>query len=118
MASASSDNVLTTSPFHVTLPVFGRSSPASKPSNVVLPEPDAPTMASVSPAVTVSDTSSKMVSLRSPSGTTRDKRSAAMAGGALLEGVVCEAEGWVMRLEELFGGQSAQLLSYPRSKRR
>jgi hypothetical protein len=32
-----------------TVPVLGRSSPASRPSSVDLPDPDAPTMASVSP---------------------------------------------------------------------
>src|SRR5471032_2989469 len=49
-------------PSSTTLPALGVSRPASKPSKVDLPEPEAPTMASVSAFRTVKSTSCKIVS--------------------------------------------------------
>ena len=43
-------------------PLLGWSSPASRPSRVDLPEPDAPVIASVSPAATTRSTSLRMTS--------------------------------------------------------
>ena len=43
------------------VPALGRSSPASSPSRVDLPEPDGPVIATVSPWSTVNDTESRMV---------------------------------------------------------
>ena len=53
-----------------TVPPLGESSPASKPSSVDFPEPDAPTIATASPAMMSKDTSSRMCSLAPLSDTT------------------------------------------------
>src|SRR5690606_36266805 len=58
---------------------LGRSSPASNPSSVDLPDPDAPVMATDSPAPTVNDTSSRMVSQPSASRTRLPRCSTIMA---------------------------------------
>src|SRR3982751_3795267 len=50
----------------LTLPVVGRSSPARRPSSVVLPEPDAPTIARLAPRSTSRLTPSSIV--KRPSG--------------------------------------------------
>jgi acyl-CoA thioesterase-1 len=52
------------------LPDAGRSRPAISPSSVDLPEPEAPTMATASPAVTANEISCRIVSVPSPLGTT------------------------------------------------
>ena len=53
-------------PSSQTSPRVGRSSPASRPSSVVLPEPEAPTTATVSPGSIAKPTSSRIVSGASP----------------------------------------------------
>src|SRR6516164_4654875 len=54
-------------PISVTSPVEGASSPPSRCSSVLLPEPDAPTTASVSPARTCRSTSCSTCTSRPPS---------------------------------------------------
>ncbi len=65
-ALPSSSNLNRSAPFSDTLPLLGTSSPANNPSKVDLPEPDAPTMARLSPASTAKLTSCRMVSGLSP----------------------------------------------------
>ncbi|RMP22405.1 Acyl-CoA thioesterase I [Pseudomonas syringae pv. delphinii] len=65
MARWSSSSSLRLRPDRMTEPALGRSSPASNPSRVDLPEPEAPTMASVSPLFSSRESSCRMV--RSPS---------------------------------------------------
>ena len=65
-ARPSSSSCVKSLPAISTRPVLGESSPASSASNVDLPAPDAPTMASVSPVRTLKLTSARIVS--NPSG--------------------------------------------------
>src|SRR5690554_2812365 len=57
-------------PARITSPRLGRSSPASRLSRVDLPEPEAPTMATLAPRAISRLTSSRMVSLASGASTT------------------------------------------------
>src|SRR5690606_32207140 len=66
-ARASSFIAKRSSPNTSTRPLDGASSPASSPSRVDLPEPDAPTTATVAPASTSNPTSSRIVSQPSES---------------------------------------------------
>src|SRR5450830_1852506 len=61
-ARPSSSSAKMSTPSSSTVPVEGLSRPASKPSRVDLPDPDAPTMASVSARCTVKSTLCRMVS--------------------------------------------------------
>src|SRR5439155_11535525 len=61
-ARPSSSSAKMSVPARRTVPCDGVSSPASRPSSVDFPEPEAPTMASVSPACTVKLMSCKIVS--------------------------------------------------------
>src|SRR6185437_10775925 len=69
-ARASSSSVSSAWPLRRMLPELGVSSPARRPSKVVLPEPDAPTMAKLSPAATCRPTRSRICSR--PSGPSTD----------------------------------------------
>ncbi len=55
-------------PATTTRPASGRSSVAATASRLDLPEPEGPATATSSPGATLSDTSSRAVSRRSPSG--------------------------------------------------
>nr|AKJ87224.1 hypothetical protein [uncultured organism] len=63
----------------LTDPELGRSSPAINPSKVLLPEPEAPTIASASPEATVNEISCKMLRLVSPLGTSLHKSATSIA---------------------------------------
>src|SRR5437764_2800275 len=67
-----------------TSPAVGRSSPANRPSSVVLPEPDAPTMATAAPGSTSKLTFSKIDSGSSPLWTILVRPSARMSGCIVL----------------------------------
>jgi hypothetical protein len=57
-----------------TRPRVGTSRPASSPSSVDLPEPEAPTMATASPAMTLKEISCRITSRPSPLGTSLPRR--------------------------------------------
>ena len=61
-ARASSSSASRRWPARLIVPALGRSSPASRPSSVVLPEPDAPTIARLAPRATSRLTPSRIVS--------------------------------------------------------
>src|SRR5690606_13706404 len=63
-----------------TVPSLGISRPASRPSSVDLPEPEAPTMASVSSAATVKSMSLRIVSSPPASATRFPRRTTSIAG--------------------------------------
>src|SRR5512143_153586 len=86
-ARPSSPSANSSTPSSCTLPALGVSRPASRPSSVDLPEPEAPRMATASPAMTARSISCRITSWLGPFGTTLD-RPAALIIGALL--------GWVM----------------------
>jgi acyl-CoA thioesterase-1 len=69
-ARASSSSAARSCPPSSTAPEDGRSSPAISPSSVDLPEPEAPTMATASPALTENEISCRIASSPSPLGTT------------------------------------------------
>src|SRR5690606_24821395 len=66
LARPSSSSCASAAPSRCTVPSLGRSRPASRESRVLLPEPEAPTTATVSPCSMRKSTSSRMTS--SPSG--------------------------------------------------
>src|SRR5204863_4792532 len=76
-SSLSDDNVV---PSMTTSPAVGRSSPARRPRSVVLPEPDAPTIATAAPGSTSNVTFSRIDSGSSPLCTILVKPSARMSG--------------------------------------
>ena len=53
MPGTQSRTPVLTCPAKVTVPELGVSKPASKPNSVLLPEPEAPTIAKLSPAATL-----------------------------------------------------------------
>ena len=59
-ARASSSRPLNGAPSTVTLPLVGLSSPASKPNSVDFPEPELPTIATLSPSDTLKFKSRKI----------------------------------------------------------
>ncbi len=65
-ARASSSRSSNATPARTTEPLVARSSPAQRPSSVVLPLPDGPTMAHVAPAASEKLTSLSTVNSRSP----------------------------------------------------
>jgi acyl-CoA thioesterase-1 len=67
-------------PSSLTVPLDGVSRPASRPSKVDLPEPEAPTRASVSAGCTVKSTLCRMVSSPLASATRFDRPATSIAG--------------------------------------
>jgi hypothetical protein len=84
LARPSSSSAKISAPSRITLPLDGVSRPASKPSRVDLPEPEAPTMASVSAGCTVKSTLCRIVSspLASATRLLRSRTSIAARGAA------------------------------------
>jgi len=79
-ASASSPIAEINSPSILAWPASGRSSPANTISSVDLPEPEAPTMPTDSPASMASETPRKIWTRAAPSPKLRSMESSAMAG--------------------------------------
>src|SRR5206468_1055923 len=77
----SSSCVASATPSSQTSPSLGRSRPASSPSSVVLPDPEAPTIATDAPEATSKLTSSRIVNGSSPLVTILVKRAARRIGG-------------------------------------
>ena len=83
LARPSSSSAKMSTPSRMTVPSDGLSSPASSPSRVDLPEPEAPTIASVSAGCTVKSTLCRMVSSPLASATRFDSWRTSIAAGGL-----------------------------------
>src|SRR5487761_2784514 len=102
-ARPSSPSANRSTPSRCTLPALGVSSPASRPSSVDLPEPEAPTIATASPAMTARSISCRMTSWLAPFGTTLVRPAAFIMGASM---------SWVM-LRRLFIVWLTSLLCLP-----
>src|ERR1035437_4348321 len=90
-ARPSSSSANRSTPSRCTLPALGVSNPASRPSSVDLPEPEAPTMATASPAMTARSISCKIASWPAPFGTTLDRPAAfTISALILMDGVMLQ----------------------------